>query len=252
MDKDSAIKLLQESHVHFCTPCYGGNVMEPCFRSYLRLTMQNMTHNLKFSVDTIVNDSLVTRARNNLVAKFLDNKEATHLMFIDADIQFVPEAVYRLIMHDKDVVVGLYPSKSLPVKYVLNIKPGGKTEGTLFEVTTAGTGFMLIKRSVIEELIAAMPETKYKDAVGLGQYEEHMYALFDTSIDKDQNYLSEDWTFCKRVQEVLGKTIWADKDIRLDHIGLYAYNGNPEEIHALSDQWAKASTVEDQKKAYDE
>jgi len=58
------------------------------------------------------------------------------------------------------------------------------------------------------------------------QYSPYMYALFDTMIDEDRNYLSEDWTFCRRVREVLGKAIWVDTNISLGHIGTHTYGKN--------------------------
>jgi hypothetical protein len=200
--------------------------------------MTAMKHNIPFSVDTMVNESLVPRARNNLVSKFLAKPNATHLMFVDADIAWDPEHIFKMILHNKGVVCGAYPMKSEPVKYVLNILKGAKHAHPLYEVSTAGTGFMLIKREVIEQLIEALPETKYRDSLHLGeQYEQHMYALFDTVIDENGHYLSEDWTFCKRVREVLGKPIWIDSDIKLDHIGTHRFRGNTEQLNGLVDQW---------------
>ena len=179
-----------------------------------RFSILATKYNISFSVDTLINESLVSRARNSLVAKFLANPKATHLMFVDADITFTPDDILRLVLHNKDVVCGAYPMKTIPIKYVLNIDENGIHEDPLYEVKTAGTGFMMIKREVIEDMIEKMPELKYKDSVGLGeQYEPHMYALFDTMIDEHQHYLSEDWTFCKRVREVCKTRIWIDASI---------------------------------------
>ncbi len=236
--QQSIIKQLQQTHIHFATPCYGGNIMEGCFSSYLRFSMIAMKHDIAFSLDTMVNESLVCRARNNLVAKFLANKHATHLMFIDADISWEPESVLRMVLHDKGVVCGAYPMKSEPIKYVLNILNNAQHHDPLYEVSTSGTGFMLIKREIIENLIAKLPETKYKDNLNLGkQYEPHMYALFDTMIDENGNYLSEDWTFCKRVRELLNKPIWIDTGIALDHIGTHRFRGSIESLNSLIQQW---------------
>ena len=251
--QQTIINQLQSSHIHFCTPCYGGNIMEACFSSYLRFSMLAMRHNIPFSVDTMVNESLVPRARNNLVAKFLANKDATHLMFVDADISWEPESVLRMVLHNKGVVCGAYPMKSEPVKYVLNVLKGAKHGHPLYEVSTAGTGFMLIKREIIEALVAAMPETKYRDSLGLGErFEPHMYALFDTVIDEHGYYLSEDWTFCKRVREKLQKPIWIDSEIKLDHMGTHRFKGNVDNLNSLIEDW-KTNNIgsEEQNSSYD-
>ena len=232
------VEILQNTHVHFCTPCYGGQILEGCFSSYLRFSMLATKYGIPFSVDTMVNESLVSRARNSLVAKFLSNPQATHLMFVDADVSFTPDDILRLVLHDKGVVCGAYPMKTMPIKYVLNIIQDAIHEDPLYEVSTAGTGFMLIKREVIEDMISKMPELKYKDSVGLGeQYEPFMYALFDTMIDEHQHYLSEDWTFCKRVREVCHKRIWIDTTIKLDHIGHHRFQGNTDDLAKLVNDW---------------
>jgi hypothetical protein len=251
--QDKAIEQLKGMHIHFCTPCYGGMIMEPCFGSYMRFAMLAMKYGINFSVDTMVNESLITRGRNNLVAKFLANEKATHLMWIDADIKWDAESVLRLALYNAGVVCGLYPMKGMPIRYVLNSLPGGRRIGPLLEVSTSGTGFMLIKRDVIEKLIEAMPETKYKDSLNLGaQYEPHMYALFDTMVDENGHYLSEDWTFCKRVREKLSMPIWVDTEIKLDHSGTYNFQGDTEVIKKLADEWAaNLKDNKEQLKAYE-
>jgi hypothetical protein len=174
----------------------------------------------------MVNESLVTRARNNLMAKMMTNKEATHFMFIDADIRFQPESILQMIACDKDVIGGLYPKKALPINYVINLKPTVTVQGDIYTVDTMGTGFLLFKRPVYEKLIQAHPETKYVDDIGLGkQYEPMMYAIFDTVIDQRGHYLSEDWTFCRRWQ-ALGGEIWAHSKVLLNHSGHYEFAGD--------------------------
>jgi hypothetical protein len=213
-------------HVHFAVPCYGGMVSEPTMTSFLRFTLMAAKIGLNWSLDTMVNESLVTRARNNLCAKMMTNDQATHFMFIDADIRFQPEAIFQMLSTDKDVIGGLYPKKALPVQYVINVKPGTQIINDIFEVETMGTGFMMFKRHVYEKLCAAHPESKYVDDVGLGkQYEPTMYAIFDTDIDERGHYLSEDWTFCRRWQAIGGK-IYAHAKVLLNHSGHYEFAGD--------------------------
>lgn len=217
-------------HVHFAVPCYGGLITEPCMTSFLRFTLLAARVGLNWSLDTMVNESLVTRARNNLCAKMMTNDAATHFMFIDADIRFEAESIFGMIAADKDVIGGLYPKKSLPIDYVINLKPGGRIEGPLFQVDTMGTGFLLFKKHVYEKLIQAHPETKYVDDIGLGkQFEPFMYAIFDTIIDEKGHYLSEDWTFCRRWQ-ALGGDIWGDSRVLLNHCGHYEFKGDMEAL----------------------
>ena len=217
-------------HLHIGIPCYGGMVSEPTMTSFLRFTLLAQQAGLNWSLDTMVNESLVTRARNNLMAKMMTNTSATHFMFIDADIRFQPESILSMLAYDKEVIGGLYPKKALPVNYVINLKPQTKIQGDIFTVDTMGTGFLLFKRSVYEQLIQAHPETKYVDDVGLGkQYEPMMYSIFDCEIDERGHYLSEDWLFCRRWAK-LGGEIWAHSKVLLNHVGHYEYAGDLDKI----------------------
>lgn len=213
-------------HLHIGIPCYGGMVSEPTMTSFLRFVLMASQMKLNWSLDTMVNESLVTRARNNLMAKMMTNNQATHFMFIDADIRFQPESIFQMIAHDKDVIGGLYPKKALPINYVINLKPTVTVQGDIYTVDTMGTGFLLFKRHVYEKLINAHPETKYVDDIGLGkQYEPMMYSIFDTIIDEKGHYLSEDWTFCRRWQAIGGE-IWAHSKTLLNHVGHYEFAGD--------------------------
>jgi len=222
------LDFLRQSRVHFCVPCYGGLVNEAFFISMLKFMAAGNKLGLNFTVDTMVNESLIPRGRNSLVAKFLAfEPKSTHLMFVDADIGFEPEEIIKLILANKDVCGGLYPKKALPIQYVVNKIPNSEKQGDLVEVSNLGTGFMMIKRSVIDKLVQLHPELHYADAIGLDpKYDPYKYAFFDTSIDEvTREYLSEDYHFCKLWRSHGGK-IWADLSVRLDHTGYYKFQGD--------------------------
>ena len=245
-------------HLHIGIPCYGGMMSEPTVTSLLRFILLAQQAGLNWSLDTMVNESLITRGRNNLMAKMMTNKAATHFMFIDADIRFEPDAMLKMLACDKEVIAGLYPKKALPVNYVINLKPETKIQGDIFTVDTAGTGFLMFKRGVYEKLISVHPECKYVDDVGLGkQYEPMMYSIFDCKIDERGHYLSEDWLFCRRWQ-AMGGDIWADSRVLLNHIGHYEFKGD---LSALERKGLKRvdanspegkAAIEAQKKAAEE
>ena len=100
-------------------------------------------------------------------------------------------------------------------------------QNVLIPVYDGGTGFMMFKKSVIEKLIEKHPDLWYKNDLNTDpEYNKWCYALFDTLIDPDtKRYLSEDYTFCRRWQQ-LGGTIWMDPTIELDHQGAYLFKGN--------------------------
>ena len=207
--------------IHFMTPCYGGQITEVCFSSYLQWTILALQNNLDFQIDTLSNESNVNRARNSCAAKFLAG-DATHLMFVDADIQFNATDIVKLVAHDKDIVGGIYPQKTLPPKMVVNTLENARTEGDLIEVGTLGTGFMLVKRTVFEQMIQA-GATPYGDDIGLSDVENNnQYDFFNCTIDSNGRYLTEDWSFCRKWRE-LGGAIWADTTVALAHVGYYRF-----------------------------
>lgn len=216
---------LSDKHLHIMIPCYAGMLYEITMRCLIDFLNVATQCKLPVTLDTMGNESLITRGRNNMMARGLHNwKQATHFMFIDSDIRFNPIDMVNMITADKDVIGGLYPKKGLPIDFNFNIKkPETRIENYLVEVETIATGFLMIKREVYEKLIEAYPETKYIDDIGLGkQFEPYMYAIFDTVIDENGRYLSEDWTFCRRWQEI-GGDCWADLRVLLGHYGTYQF-----------------------------
>jgi hypothetical protein len=68
---------------------------------------------IDLSIKLLPGDSLVTRARNTLVALFLGMPQYTHLLFVDSDITFSPDSVFRLLEMSKrkPIVAAPYPKK---------------------------------------------------------------------------------------------------------------------------------------------
>ncbi len=212
-------------HIHFGIPCYGGLMYESTMTSFIQFMMAASQVGLSWSLDTMTNESLITRARNNLCAKMMYNTKATHFMFIDADIRFKAETILQMIAADKDIICGAYCRKSLPPQLNVNLKAETKIQGPLCTIDTAATGYLLFKRGVYEKLISLHPDTKYVDDIGLGkQYEPNMYAIFDCFIDEKGHYLSEDWAFSRRAQKA-GYDIWMDNraTAHLGHMGTYEF-----------------------------
>ncbi len=241
-----------KANIVIATPCYGGLMTHVYVNSLLKLTGSTHRYGFSLGLFTAAHDSLITRARNALVKSFLDATAATHLMFIDADIGFEPEAVNRLLAFDEDVVAGMYPVKVVDWSKMSGAVRPGMTDQELRESglhfvgvpctgsereerggfvtgTYAGTGFMMIKRSAIERLIAAYPETRYRAMQTYPAPKEDgtpFYNLFDCMIDPATGtYLSEDFTFCHRFRKIGGK-VWLDTESRLHHVGSMDFHGH--------------------------
>ena len=219
------IEELKKTKVHICMPCYGGQLTESTFMSFIRWSNTARQLGINYTVETLTNESLISRARNTMVAKFLSNPDSTHLMFIDADIGWEPWHLLLLLHHDKDVIGGMYPLKGLPVKWCVNGIEGGEEEdmGRVQEVSKTGTGFMLIKRDVFEKLVDHPATIPFINDIGLPEeLNKDMRTFFDTDV-REGRYYSEDWTFCENWRDLGGK-VWIDKRVLLKHTGTYTYD----------------------------
>src|SRR5262249_57481873 len=94
------------------TPCFCGQVSSIYAASIFKLQRAlRAVPDVELAIHLRDGDALITRARANLVALFLDDPLATHLLFVDADIGFEPDQVLRLIASGADVAAGAYPIK---------------------------------------------------------------------------------------------------------------------------------------------
>lgn len=232
------------------TPCFGGLVSQDYTMSLLKLSAAATEQGFDMAVVMLGNDALITRGRSAIVASFLDNPAATHLLFVDADITFTVEQVTRMLKFDKDFVAGLYPAKIIDwnqlarrfghsaetldeagLAYVAALCEGteAKRDNNFATGVYAGTGFQLIKRGVFERMMKAYPEMKYKALHVFPrptQPSDNLYALFDCMIEPETGvYLSEDYAFCRRWRAIGGE-IWLDLNSKLDHTGSHIFHGN--------------------------
>jgi len=218
------VDYLRTTRVHICMPCYGGMLTESTFMSYIKWANTCRQLGIDWTIETMTNESLISRARNTLVAKFLNNPDSTHLMFVDADIGWEPWHLLVMLNRDVDVIGGLYPMKTLPVKWVVNGFEGAE-EGPdgLQEVSKTGTGFMLVKRHVFEKLNAHPAVKPFNNDIGLPkELDKHLKTYYDTAV-RENRYYSEDWTFCENWRDLGGK-IWVDKRVLLKHTGTYVFD----------------------------
>ena len=258
---DTVRKFLLRNKVKviFGTPCFGGLLHNGFFQSMIELSSMFTRLGIPYEVITIGNESLIQRARNGIVAKFLSDDSATHLMFIDADITFNWVSVVKLLISGKELSGGCYPKKCFnwdKIKHQIGKNPGMKddelmaksldyvfnpiyhqqgenqviirVENGMAQVKDIGTGFMMIAKSAIRKMIVRYPETKYRNNVagyGNAVMNDCFYTLFDCCIDPvSKVYLSEDYLFCKRWID-MGGELWLDLNTNLNHTGIIDYKG---------------------------
>lgn len=229
------------------TPCYGGLCLQVYAESITRLQEACAKYGIQLMLDTTENESLVHRARNISVGRFMQKTQATHFLFIDADINFDAESVIRLIASGHDVSCAVYPKKVVmweqaeqaittgkdlaraSASLVMNFKyTQTKIENGFAEVLDGPTGFLLIKRDVFTQMMNHYPELNCKNDHQNRDFDDYC-AVFDCMIDPvSRRYLSEDYAFCRRWQQMGGK-IYADVTTTLGHVGNLRFYGKLED-----------------------
>ncbi len=232
------------------TPCFGGQVTTVYANALMHLQRACAERQIDFEWLLLGGDALITRARADLVAHFLDRPDATHLLFIDADIGFEPAQVFRLMEFGAEITACAYPSKTIDWARLRRVLEAGRAKPEsaalryVFEVADperivtrqgfakaryAGTGFLMIRRAALAQLCTAHPELRYRrvsTAADPLNASPNRFALFDCLIEPDTGlYLSEDYAFCHRWSE-LGGEIWVDLESRLTHVGPMAFVGD--------------------------
>lgn len=201
-------------------------------------------------LDFILNDSLVSRARNTLAARFLDSPYQW-MLFLDNDLLFEPQHIARLWLHatkeDRKLVTGLYAMKKLAPRFVCNWIDGAEPDANgAVRVREGGTGFMSIHRSVFETMRDKLPEIAYttdSNHAGGTRTEWDFFAVGPYRYPSGLvRYLSEDWMFCQRWRD-LGGDVWADTKIQLRHMGNMVYPPTgPEVVESLRAMRAMGAT----------
>lgn len=257
---------LKKRKLFLAVPMYGGMCSGMFTRSIADLSAMCVHYGVALQMYFLFNESLIPRARNYCCDEFV-RSDATHMMFIDADIGFNPQDVIALLALQSDespydVIGGPYPKKCIawekikmavdkgfadedPGKldafvgdYVFNPK-GGQTTIPLnqpVEVLEIGTGFMMMRRKTFQTFVEKFPQYSYKpDHVRTEHFDgsREIMMYFQAEIDPaSKRYLSEDYWFTQKIQEI-GMKVWLCPWMKLQHVGTMVFGGSLADLAAL-------------------
>lgn len=208
-------------------PAYDFKVSLKLAVSLARLAQQLPQHGIDLHIGSICGCSVVSRARNLLVRDFLDS-DCTDLMFIDADINFEPDSVLRLMAWASDpkkgIVGGVPRTRKVNKVYIAQLDQDeeGVTMNRmgLVRAKRIATAFMLVRREVFERLVNENPQWNYYDH----NTDKLLNAVFDFLVT-EEGYMGEDYLFCDRARAI-GYEVWIDPTIKLGHMGVQEYEGD--------------------------
>ena len=232
-------------HLVIGTPMYGGMCTSEYTQSLLNLSeAANKSEGVKLTTIFLGNESLIQRGRNTIAHHFMNLPDATHLLFIDADIKFRVEDVVKMIQVDKSLIIGPVALKGYNWDEIRQAAINGEddigrtggvfninrlpnidmvNENEPFEIEHGGNAFMMIRRDCFETL---KPHTPIYTNGGRSLPDGvEIYDYFRVEINKDTNHLlSEDYFLCHSYRQVGGK-VWCAPWVETGHFGSHLFNG---------------------------
>jgi hypothetical protein len=209
-------------------PTYDFKISAKLAISLASFCVQAQQHGVDIQICNISGCSVVSRVRNLISYDFLQS-DCTDLMFIDSDINFNAEDIFRLMAWNsepkKGIVAGIPVARKKGKVYISTLDTDDNEhifmdKMGLVRAKRVATAFMIIRREVFEKLRDAHPEWVYHDEKKVG---DEMIAFFDFAL-KDGQYIGEDFLFCDRARE-LGFEVWIDPTIKLGHMGVEEFAG---------------------------
>lgn len=206
--------------VFIATPAFDGRVHVQYAVALAETHTLLASHGISIQININSSGSLLVAERNRLNKAFLSS-DCTHMLCIDSDLGWPAGAVKAMIDHEIDFVAGLYPARGVEKEFlfrpvyredrsIVSIEKG------LLQMNYIPSGFMLIKRHVIERMTEHFShlyfEPKHRDFK-----HENGHCLFNTEV-VDGEFWGEDYVFSRRVREA-GFEIWVDPLIEFDHAG---------------------------------
>ena len=240
---------MKNLYLAILSPCYGGMVCVDYMMRLMKTIELLRDMEIDYTFSFVKNDSLVQRARNNLLSSIYDyDSNITHFLFIDTDIVWNPEDVLKLLYSKKDLIGGIYPLKKYYfenvkdltteelqdedlietklIKYNFNFADTFEVNKDIIKIRHLPTGFMMIKRQVFETMQKKMPELKYKMMRSMnGELKEReLWGFFDLGKAENGGRVGEDYAFCDR-WKACGGRIFASVLDKMAHIGNHSYEG---------------------------
>ena len=238
------------------TPAYGEVFYTPYVSSMLSLTRVLQKRGIDFAFNAI-SYSEIAESRNFLLTHWYDKTDASHLLFVDADMGFPSALITEMIDLDRPLVGAVYPKRTIDMTRVAQFAAEGKTDGKpaaedaaravakaqdfvlrplrnarttasrpgFIEVEACGSGILLIQRGCIEAMLKKFPElsdAKAKTTSPLAKNLDRLIRAFDV-LFVDGLRLSEDFSFCHRWRRQCGGEVWASITHEIAHIGLHQF-----------------------------
>jgi hypothetical protein len=248
---------MKKWNVLIAIPTYSRQLYIETANSITSTVVELTQLNAQASIFTYAGSALLTHARNAIVGEFLSKKEKTHLLFVDADMEWSAHTILRMLKADIPFAAAPYVGKhyaNMPTKTyqprdldsfhaaavawnVVFEDPGIMTGASKLtgvrqgfaKATHVGAGLMLLRRDMLEQMVEKYADTEYRWNPSRDNYVSsnvRYFGLFDCMIDENKYFIGEDYAFCNRWTQGCGGEIWCDIDARISHHGHHRYTGS--------------------------
>lgn len=199
------------------TPCFEYKVNANYVKSLLDFSKNNIDFDPFF-----LHDSLITRARNELITQFYENQENfTHLLWLDSDVSIPANGLQELLNENVNVIASPVPIKNLgPGAHQSVRRTYEEIRPYLYKAEAAATGCLLMSKKSVIDLVKSSNYYFIDD-----QSERKIYNVFESGI-RDRQLMSEDWDICYKLRD-LGYEIYVNSSFPVSHFGFYNYERGP-------------------------
>lgn len=213
---------MSQAHIMIGTPAYAGMV----HMDFVHSLLDYQKAGIRFTLGTLGNESLITRARNTLLSMFHHQTDMTHLLFLDADVSLSASSLQMMLSEQRDVIgapVAL-KGRNADGSRIFNIGRVVGESGPMLMVDRIGTAALLFSRQAVAALV--------EDAIAQGRVYQRMktlhgdggpaihYDVFGVGVHEGE-YLSEDFWACMTLRR-LGFDICVLPDVVTRHHGTMA------------------------------
>ena len=205
-----------QNKIFIGTPCFEYKVNA----NYVKTLLEFEKLGIDFE-PFFLHDSLITRARNELITQFYENSTFTHLFWLDGDVSIPGEGLQTLLSHQIDVIAAPVPIKDLsPGAHQSIRKTYEEIKPYLYKAEAAATGCFLMSKKSVSALVKSSSYYFVND-----ESTRRLYNVFEVGI-RNNEYMSEDWDISYKLRE-LGFEIYIDSSFPILHAGIHNYTRDP-------------------------
>lgn len=206
-----------KTKIFIATPCFEHKVNS----SYVKSLLEFLKNKIDFE-PFFIHDSLITRARNELITQFYENsKYFTHLLWMDADVSISADGLQELLNENVSVIAASVPIKeNVSGSHQSVRRIYEEVRPYLYKAEAAATGcFLMDKKAVIDLIKNSNYYFKDKNS------KRKIYNVFESKI-KEEQLMSEDWDICYKLKN-LGHEIYVNSAFPVSHFGFCNYFRGP-------------------------